>query len=165
MTAFDRMIDLLPGAKDTSGDFRDGRAGAGGGNRHGLLLLRSLRLLEATPQPVTPPESIQRAGQSPSQAVRQTRSQGRGETDLAAEAAAARRPAVTHDRQADVAPKFYPVLSSFPGLGLLCWAGDAAGDGAELFALRSARARRGLKVEANSAGVCHPSCEWGREPL
>jgi len=41
----------------------------------------------------------------------------------------------------DVAPKFYPVLSSFPGLGLLCWAGDAAGDGAELLAFRSARAR------------------------
>jgi hypothetical protein len=57
----------------------------------------------------------------------------------------------------DVAPKFYPVLSSFPG--------DAAGTGAKLFALRSAKARRGVNVEANSAGVCQPSCEWGREPL
>jgi hypothetical protein len=65
------------------------------------------------------------------------------------------RPLMFHD----VAPKFYPVLSSFPGLDLPCWAGDTAGDGAELFALRSARARRGLKVEANSAGVCHPSCD------
>jgi len=48
---------------------------------------------------------------------------------------------------------------------LACWAGDAAGDGAELLALHSAGARRGLKAEANSAGVRHPGCEWGREPL
>jgi len=65
----------------------------------------------------------------------------------------------------DVAAKFYSVLSLFPGLDLPWWAAEAAGAGAELFALRSARARRGLKVAANSAGVCEASCECGRETL
>jgi hypothetical protein len=31
----------------------------------------------------------------------------------------------------DVAPKFYPVLSSFPAVVLPCWAGEAAGACAE----------------------------------
>lgn len=31
----------------------------------------------------------------------------------------------------DVAPKFYPVLSSFPAVALPCWAGEAAGACAE----------------------------------
>ena len=34
----------------------------------------------------------------------------------------------------DVAPKFYPVLSSFPVVVLPCWAGEAAGACAELLA-------------------------------
>lgn len=34
----------------------------------------------------------------------------------------------------DLAPKFYPVLSSFLGLDLPCRAGDAVDDCAELFA-------------------------------
>jgi len=33
--------------------------------------------------------------------------------------------------RADVAPKFYPVLSSFPAVALPCWAGEAAGACAE----------------------------------
>lgn len=33
-------------------------------------------------------------------------------------------------RHVDVAPKFYPVLSSFPGLDLPCWACDTESDDA-----------------------------------
>jgi hypothetical protein len=66
-----------------------------------------------------------------------------------------------HDRAGglDVASGLYPVLSSFPGLDLP----GSASDDAALFKLRSARARRGLKVEANAAGVFDPSGERGCE--
>jgi hypothetical protein len=38
----------------------------------------------------------------------------------------------------DLAPKFYPVMSSFLAVVLPNWAGEATGSGAELFRLRSA---------------------------
>lgn len=55
----------------------------------------------------------------------------------------------------DVAPQeIYPVLSSFPAAVLPCWASEAAGAWAEPLAKRSASDRRGVKVLANSSGVC-----------
>lgn len=65
----------------------------------------------------------------------------------------------------DLAPKFYPVLSSPRLLDLPGWAVVATGAGAEPLASRSARSRRGWKVKAYSEGVFHPSWECGREPL
>ncbi len=67
--------------------------------------------------------------------------------------------------QDDLAPKFYPGLSSFGRLDVLMWAVVAAGAGAEPSTQRSARSRRGLQVEANSDGVLHPSWECGRASL
>src|SRR5689334_12875399 len=65
----------------------------------------------------------------------------------------------------DLAPKFYPVLSSLGPLDLPSWALVAPGAGAEPSALRSVRSRRGWQVKANSDGVLHPSCECGRASL
>ena len=65
----------------------------------------------------------------------------------------------------DLAPKFYPVLSSPWLLDLPGWAAVATGAGAEPSAQRSARSRRGRQVKANSDGVFHPSCECGRASL
>ena len=65
----------------------------------------------------------------------------------------------------DLAPKFYPAASSLVAVWMFLWTGGAMGGGAELFAERSARARRGVKVEAKSAGVFQPRLECGRARL
>lgn len=62
----------------------------------------------------------------------------------------------------DLAPKFYPDLSSFGRLDVSTRAAEA---GAEPSAYRSARSRRGLQVAANSDGVFQPSWECGRASL
>ena len=62
----------------------------------------------------------------------------------------------------DVAPKFYPVLSSLQRFWVAVFGAVAAGCGAEPFRLRSTASRRGLMVWANSAGVSQPRPECGR---
>lgn len=68
-------------------------------------------------------------------------------------------------RSGDVAPSFYPALSSPFRLVTACWPLGETGSGAEPFAGRSGRSRLGWKVAAKADGVCHPSPECGREPL
>ena len=67
--------------------------------------------------------------------------------------------------RSDIAPKFYPNVSSLWRLQLPCRAVSAAGAGAEPSAERSARSRREWKVEAKAEGVCQPIFECGRDPL
>lgn len=64
----------------------------------------------------------------------------------------------------DLAPSFYPVLSFRRGL---CPAGRVKRRALarSLWHRRSASDRRGLKVLANSAGVCQAICECGRAVL
>lgn len=62
----------------------------------------------------------------------------------------------------DLAPKFYPVLSSLQRFWVAVFGAVAAGCGAEPYRLRSTASRRGLMVWANSAGVSQPRPECGR---
>lgn len=64
--------------------------------------------------------------------------------------------------QIDLAPKFYPVLSSLQRFWVAVFGAEAAGCGAEPFRLCSTATRRGLMVRANSAGVSQPRPECGR---
>jgi hypothetical protein len=64
-------------------------------------------------------------------------------------------------RADDLAPKFYPVLSSLRRFWVAVFEVVAAGCGAEPFRLRSTASRRGLMVCANSAGVSQPRPECG----
>ena len=68
-------------------------------------------------------------------------------------------------KEPDVAPNFYPVVSSFPAVLVSSFAGCATGAGAEPMLRRSVGARRGWKVAAKAAGVLQPSAEWGRVVL
>lgn len=72
---------------------------------------------------------------------------------------------LSHRMKTDVAPNFYPALSSLRRLDLPCWAWGAAGADAEPFMARSVGSRRGRNVEAKAVGVCHPSFECGRAVL
>jgi hypothetical chaperone protein len=65
----------------------------------------------------------------------------------------------------DIAPKFYPPVSSLWRLQLPIWAVSPAGSGAEPSAERSGRSRRWWNVEAKAEGVCQPIFECGRDPL
>jgi hypothetical protein len=64
----------------------------------------------------------------------------------------------------DLAPNFYPVLSSLRRFNMPCWAGDAMAMGVEpsRYAASMAIACADVAVFANSDGVNQPSPECGR---